>query len=93
MAQPLKLPNYLIEDINLEVARTNPKSLSPTSAISWLLNAGALISKWLPDFIKALQALQTLTTEPTLAEFAAKLNELFNPVVVPAPVVPAPVKG
>lgn len=84
----VRLSPGLVESINLEVNKTQPKKSLPSAAatIAWLTNIGGLISEYLPQFLAVLKALSAVTaTQPTIAEFFAQGNAMFNPAGKPAP--------
>jgi hypothetical protein len=108
----LKLDDHTVNAINqtigrhnIEEARLKKGVATPAqvaaSAVSWFSNIGALLSKYLPDFLEvaAQIAAKGVVTMPTIAEFFAEGNLIFNgtgkpapaPVVAPTP-APAPAK-
>ena len=106
----LKLDNHTIDAINqavgrhnIEEARAKKGVATPgqvaASAVSWFSNIGGLLSKYLPGLLEvaAQIAAKGGAGVPTIGEFFAEGNLIFNgtakptptPVVAPAAAAPA----
>lgn len=77
------LSRHVITEIDkaAAVAGYHPKTAAaaPSPAQpSWLASVGTVVSTLLPSIIKVLQALQSLQSAPTPAQFFAKGHELFG---------------
>jgi hypothetical protein len=103
----LKLDDHTVNAINqtigrhnIEEARLKKGVATPAqvaaSAVSWFSNVGGLISQYLPGILEVAAQIAAKGTPalPTIAEFFAEGNLIFNGAAKPAPApVVAPPKA